>query len=599
VTSIGDYGLIGDTRTAALVSARGSIDWMCFPRFDSPPLFGRLVGGDRAGAFELEVEQTRDTRRRYLDGSAVLETTWTTASGEVVLTDGMVADTTDRLLSQALVVRALSCRRGTVRGRVRFDPRRDWGNEPERADRRHGRLVCTWGSIVATLGSAPDLALAPGRTAIFELRSGESLILALGLDHREPAVLVDPRSALRELRRSDAWWRRWSAGLTPPAAGTDEAVRRSLITLRLLTYAPSGAPVAAPTTSLPEVRGGSDNWDYRFAWIRDASMGTSAFLQCGSRDEPRAFLWWMLHASRRTRPRLNVVYDVLGGSGLTERDRPELPGYRGARPVRVGNAAAEQFQLDAYAWMIDAGSAFLRATGELYAETWRSLRGHADVLAERWSEPDSGIWEVRGQPHNYVHSKLMAWLGLDRALGIGDRLGVRPRRRARWEAARGRIEQEVVRRGFDEALGSYVRSYGSSELDAATLAVAYGGLEDAGSPRVLRTIRAVRERLGAGGPLLYRFGPGAEGAFVPCSFWLSRALAATGSVDDARESFERTCALATDLGLFAEEIDPTTHEHVGNFPQAFCHAALVEAAAELGQAELVRASGTLRGSLRT
>jgi GH15 family glucan-1,4-alpha-glucosidase len=307
----------------------------------------------------------------------------------------------------------------------------------------------------------------------------------------------------------------------------------------------------------------------------------------------------MLHASRRTRPRLNVVYDVLGGSGLTERDRPELPGYRGARPVRVGNAAAEQFQLDAYAWMIDAGSAFLRATGELYAETWRSLRGHADVLAERWSEPDSGIWEVRGQPHHYVHSKLMAWLGLDRALGIGDRLGVRPRRRARWEAARGRIEQEVVRRGFDEALGSYVRSYGSSELDAATLAVAYGGLEDAGSPRVLGTIRAVRERLGAGGPLLYRFGPGAEGAFVPCSFWLSRALAATGSVDGARESFERTCALATDLGLFAEEIDPTTHEHVGNFPQAFCHAALVEAAAELGRAEMVRASGTLRGSLRT
>jgi GH15 family glucan-1,4-alpha-glucosidase len=599
VSSIGTYGLIGDTRTAALVSPDGSIDWLCFPRFDSPPLFGRLVGGEGAGRFAIEMDEGRQMNRRYLDGSAVLETTWVTATGEGRLLEGMVVDTNASLLPQALVVRTLSCLEGSVRGSVIFDPRLDWSRSPERSRRKHGRLFCTWGPIVATLASTPDLSIEPGRPCAFTLRSGESLTVVLGLDHREPAVLVDPEAAMADLDRTDSWWRGWTAGLRSVAEGTDEAVRRSLLTLRLLTYAPSGAPVAAPTTSLPEVPGGDANWDYRFAWIRDASMQVAAFLEAGSFDEPRAFLWWMLHASRRTTPELRVVYDVMGGEDLHERELPDLPGFHGARPVRVGNAAAEQFQLDVYGWMIDAGWGHLRETGELYRETWRELGGHADLLADRWHEPDNGIWELRGGRHHHVHSKVMAWIGLDRALHIGERLGTSERRRRRWLHARDAVADAVRRLGFNQDIGSYTQSFGSRELDAALLAMPIARIEPRDSPRVLGTIDAIARGLDAGYPLLYRFGPTGEGAFLPCSFWWSRALIETGRIEEGREVFDATCALASDLGLFAEEIDPSTGEHAGNFPQAFTHAALVEAAAALGRAESVRATGTSRGSLRT
>jgi GH15 family glucan-1,4-alpha-glucosidase len=599
VPSIGAYGLIGDSRTAALVSSGGSLDWMCFPRFDSAPLFGRLVGGERAGRFAIQVDGVVHMRRRYLESSAVLETTWTTREGEAVLLEGMVAETTGSLLPQSLVVRALSCRHGPIRGRVLFDPQPDWAARPTRWQRRQGRLYCTWGSIVATVASAPDLPIRPGRPEPFALRPGESLTVALGLDHREPAVLVDPEAALAELHRTDAWWRDWAGRLRSVAEHTDDPVRRSLITLRLLTYAPSGAPVAAPTTSLPEESGGDANWDYRFAWIRDASMQVAAFLEAGAIDEPRAFLWWMLHASRRSAPELHVLYDVMGGEDLRERERWDLPGYRGARPVRIGNAAGEQFQLDVYGWMIDAGWGHLRETGDLYRETWRELAGHADLLTERWHEPDNGIWELRGGRRHHVHSKVMAWIGLDRALRIGERLGVSERRCRRWLEARDAVADAVRRLGFCAELGSYTQTYGSRDLDAALLAMPIARIESRDSPRLVRTIDAVARGLDAGYPLLYRFGPTGEGAFVPCSFWWSRALTETGRIEEGRDVFEATCALANDLGLFAEEMDPTTREHIGNFPQAFTHAALVEAAGALGRAESVRAKRTSRGSLRT
>ncbi|MGH2590700.1 MAG: glycoside hydrolase family 15 protein, partial [Actinomycetota bacterium] len=569
--SIGDYGLIGDTRTAALVSSRGSLDWLCFPRFDSPPLFGRLVAGAPGGSFEVGVEDVRETRRAYLDGSSVLETTWRTGDGEATLVDGMVADTGGSLLPQALLVRELVCRGGTVRARVTFDPRRGWKGERPKVHRRAGRLVCVWGPVVASLATAPDLGVEPGPERVLDLHAGDRVLFAFGLDDRGPAVLPEPEGAVQQLRATDRWWREWSSALSPPTADEAEAVRRSLITLRLLTYAPSGAPVAAPTTSLPEVAGGDRNWDYRHAWIRDASMGVSAFLSCGSTSEPRSFLWWMLHASRLTRPELRVVYDLTGGTAIVERELPELPGYRGARPVRVGNAAVEQFQLDAYGWMLEAGWDYLRRTGDLYAETWRALRGHADLLAERSSEPDHGIWEVRGERRHYVHSKAMAWLGLDRAMRLAERLGARRPRRQRWATARAGLEEEIRGRGFDEASGSYVQAFGSTEMDASVLALALIGIEPPGSDRIDRTIDAIRRELGAGGPLLYRNEPEGEGAFLPCSFWLSRALSAAGRIEEAREVFEATCALATPLGLFAEEMEPDTHEHVGNFPQAFTH----------------------------
>ena len=598
--SIGEYGLIGDTRTAALVSSGGAIDWLCFPRFDSPPLFGRLVAGKEGGSFHVGVADLLETRRRYLDGSSVLETAWRTETGDATLLEGMVAETGGALLPQTLLVRELTCRRGAVRARVRFDPRRGWAWDRPRTERRQGRLHCTWGPIVATLTVAPDLELELGEDREVELRQGERLVLALGLDERSPAVLVDPFVAVDRLGATDRWWRSWTAGLASPTGDFDAHVRRSLLTLRLLTYAPSGAPVAASTTSLPEIVRGSKNWDYRYAWVRDASLGVSAFLSAGSTSEPRAFLWWMLHASRRTRPELRVLYDLMGGANFDERELPDLPGYRGSRPVRVGNAAVDQFQLDAYAWMIDAGWAYRERTGRLYAETWRALRGHADVLARRWMEPDHGIWELRGARRHYLHSKLMAWHGLDRALQMAERLPATERRKRSWTIARSQLADEIRRRGFDESRKRYLQAFDSPDPDASLLGSPMRRFEPGDSPRLHGTIDAIRRELGAGGPLLYRTPPDGEGAFLPCSFWLSSALAAAGRVEEAREVFEQSCALATPLGLFAEEFDPTTKEHLGNFPQAFTHSSLVLTAADLARAETeIKGGGTNRGSRRT
>jgi GH15 family glucan-1,4-alpha-glucosidase len=598
--AIGEYGLIGDTRTAALVSSAGSIDWLCFPRFDSPPVFGRLVAGSLGGSFDIAPFEARETERGYLDDSPVVQTTWRTDTAEVVLVDGMVADTAGALLPQALLVRELVCRGGSARIGVRFDPRYGWDGQRPRTRRFAGRLMCIWGPVVATLSTAPDLQLEPGIERIIQLREGDRLTLALGLDDHGPAVLVDANRSRGRLRDTETWWREYASRMTPALEEFSSMIRRSLVTLRLLTYAPSGAPVAAPTTSLPEVPGGAANWDYRHAWIRDAAMGASAFLSSGSTPEPRSFLWWMLHASRRTRPELRVLYDLAGGGNVRERDLSGLPGYRGAVPVRVGNEAAGQFQLDAYGWMLEAGWDYLRHSNDLYTETWRELRGHADVLSDRWRAPDHGIWELRGKRRHYVHSKAMAWLGLDRASRIAERLGAPERKRARWRRASDALADEIVRRGFDERIGSYVQAFDSAELDASVLALATMGLERADSDRIRRTIDTVRRELGAGGSLLYRKRPDGEGAFLPCSFWLSSALAATGRLDEAAEVFEQTCALASDLGLFAEEMEPATREHLGNFPQAFTHSALVLAAAELAAAEQrLRDPGTVPGSLRT
>jgi GH15 family glucan-1,4-alpha-glucosidase len=598
--AIGEYGLIGDTRTAALVSSTGSIDWLCFPRFDSPPVFGRLVAGRFGGSFDVAPIDVRETERRYVDDSPVVRTTWWTDTAEVVLVDGMVTDTAGALLPQALLVRELECRGGSARIGVRFDPRYGWDGRRPRTRRLLGRLMCTWGPVVVTLSTAPDLRLEPAIERTVELRDGDRLAFAMGLDDHGPAVLVDADRSRGRLRDTETWWREYASRMTTPLEDFSQEIRRSLVTLRLLTYAPSGAPVAAPTTSLPEVPGGAANWDYRHAWIRDAAMGASAFLSSGSAAEARSFMWWMLHASRRTRPELRVLYDLAGGGNVRERDLSGLPGYRGAVPVRVGNEAAGQFQLDAYGWMLEAGWDYLRHTNDLYTETWRELRGHADVLSERWRAPDHGIWELRGKRRHYVHSKAMAWLGLDRASRIADRLGAPERKRARWRTASDAIADEIVRRGFDERIGSYVQAFESTEVDASVLALATMGLERADSDRIRRTIDTVRRELGAGGSLLHRKRPDGEGAFLPCSFWLSSALAATGRLDEAGEVFEQTCALANDLGLFAEEMEPATREHRGNFPQAFTHSALVLAAAELATAEQqLRDPGTFPGSHRT
>jgi pentatricopeptide repeat protein len=583
---IGDYGLIGDARTAALCSSAGSIDWLCFPQFDSDPVFGRLIGGDRAGCFAIEVDGVRRTLRRYRDDSAVLETTWTTDGAEVRLTEGMVVDVSSTLLPQLVLVRRIEAQGGPARIRVLFDPRAGLAGEPLPSRRRWDTILASRGSLLVGLRTDLDVGIVPGREANLVVHPQTPVTFVLTAADREPLVLLDAAQAWTALEETDRWWKRWTQEIDyeGPAAGS---IARSFITLRLLIYAPSGAPVAAPTTSLPEVIGGPRNWDYRFSWPRDASTGLTAFLEMGRPDEAHAFMHWLLHAGRMDRPRLDVLYTLFGQAGPAEEEHREMPGYRDSRPVRIGNRAKEQHQLDVYGWVLDAAKDLAEARGRLHGETWRGMSKHADFIAANWRRPDAGIWEVRGEPRHYVHSKLMGWVGLERALYLTRSHHARRGRSRRWRSEQRALADDIRDRGFDPARGSYVWYYGADALDAALLLMPWTEFEDPGSPRVTGTIDAVRRELGAGGPLLFRVPPGQdglegrEGAFLACSFWLVDALARTGRRDEAVEVFEDMCGRANELGLFAEEMDPSTGEHLGNFPQGLTHAAMLHAARTL------------------
>jgi GH15 family glucan-1,4-alpha-glucosidase len=437
-------------------------------------------------------------------------------------------------------------------------------------------------SLSCDTGPAIEL----GRPTSFTVTPDRPVTFVLAVAHREPLIQVEAAAAWALLAEDEGRWRDWTARVDQELPFREEVVR-SLLTLRLLTYSPSGAPVAAPTTSLPEQYGEVRNWDYRFAWPRDASIGIAAFLGVGMVEEARGFLWWLLHASRLQRPRLPVLLTLDGRRAPPERALRNWTGYAGSVPVRVGNDAAQQHQLDGYGWVLDAAWALVQAGHPLYSETWRAMRGFADLVARRWSEPDAGIWEVRGDQVHHVHSKLMAWLALDRALRIAETHRLSARRRRRWQAAREAIRIEVNKLGFDTNMGSYTRSYGSQELDAALLILPRLGIEARGSPRVRGTVDAIRGQLSADGPLLYRYPPGrdglpgTEGAFLPCSFWLVEALALDDRRREAFDLFTELLDRASPLGLYAEEMDPKTGEQLGNYPQALTHAALIQAALAL------------------
>jgi GH15 family glucan-1,4-alpha-glucosidase len=585
---IGDYGLIGDTRTAALVAPSGSIDWCCVPRFDSAPVFGRLVGGSQAGSFETgPSEPARLEQRRYVDNTATLETTWSVDGGELRLADSMIAEVSGRLSPATLVVRRLTSRGRPIRATLRIAPRFGHDRAPStRVSQRSGALVVEYRDLALAVMTDAPVRLGLDDEIGFQVDPARPLTIALSVNHRGPAVLVPPLAARGDAERDERGWQRWADGVTSASRHRDIVVR-SLLTLQLLTYSPSGAPVAAPTTSLPEQLGGSRNWDYRYAWPRDASIGIAAFLGAGKDREARAFLAWLLHASRVARPRLPALFTLDGRPGPPERVLEGWPGYAESTPVRVGNGAARQHQLDGYGWVLDAAWLLTDAGHRLYGETWRAMAGFADHVAETWDRPDAGIWERRDAPRHHVHSKLMAWLALDRAARIAQRRGGRASRRAhRWCEARDRVAENMRRNGYDEALRSYTAAYGSSDLDAAMLLLPVVGLEPEGSPRVAATVDAIRGQLGAGGPLVYRYLDddgltGREGAFLPCSFWLVQALAHIGRREEARQLFDELVALGGPLGLFAEEMDPTTGAHLGNFPQALTHAALLQAAMAL------------------
>ena len=584
---IEDLGMIGDTRTAALVGSDGSIDWMCIPSFDGSPGFGRLVGGVAAGRFRMGPNAPATViDREYRHETATLRTTWVTDAGRLTLTEAMVSEVAGRFLPTTLLVRRLSAVEGPVEVGIEFDPRLGERHVAPRVERRGDVTVCSWGAEAMALTCSANLDLEPGRTHTVTIEAGEDLTIVVGVADHEPLIYVDPARAWAAVCDDERGWRSWCADIPDDIPHRDTVVR-SLLTLRLLTYSPSGAPVAAPTTSLPEDPGGIRNWDYRFAWPRDASIGIGAFLGVGKDDEARHFLAWLLHASRRDRPRLPVLLTLHGRHPRGEGEMTGWPGYANSRPVRVGNGAADQHQLDGYGWVIDAAWLLTAAGHGLYTETWRALRGFVDEVVARWRDPDAGIWEVRGDEAHHVHSKLMAWLALDRALAISATQRTPKRQQDAWRRERAALAADIAAHGYNDVVGAYTRTYGSDDLDAAVLVLPLLGVEPAASERIRSTVAAIRRELGAGGPLVYRYPPGedglpgGEGAFLPCSFWLVQALALTGDVSEARSVFDELVAMAGPLGLFAEEVDPETGAFIGNFPQALSHASLVQAALAL------------------
>ncbi|HET9985229.1 MAG TPA: glycoside hydrolase family 15 protein [Longimicrobiales bacterium] len=586
---ISGYALIGNCRTGALVSDHGSIDWLCLPRFDSPSIFGALLDAARGGRFQICPAGPFCASRRYIGESAVLETTFRTGSGVLRLVDFMPAESEPEkrreLRPDHLLVRLVECVQGEVDVEVCCAPRPDYAREmPHLMDRGPLGLVYSHGRQVLVLqGDVPlsvDAAEAVAAARV-HLSAGDRRAISLAYSDGLPAVLAPPPPVLWQLAdRSVAWWEHWIADCAYDGPFL-EAVRRSALTLKLLTFAPSGAIVAAPTTSLPEKRGGVRNWDYRYCWLRDASLTVRALLGLGYTIEAGGFLAWLLHATRLTWPELRVLYDVYGGTDLRERTLPELDGYAGSRPVRIGNLAQRQVQLDVYGEVADAALRFVMHGGKLDRRTGRVLVGLGETACILWREPDHGIWEARARPRHHTFSKVMCWIALDRLAQLHDRGHIKvPVERFRREA--DAIRRAVEEHGFNERLGSYVTTFEGDDVDASLLQLANFQYADAASPRMIGTYRRVRGALGEG-PLLYRYLaadglPPGEGAFGICTFWAIECRARAGDVDGAMAELEQLLGYANDVGLFAEEIDPVSGAALGNFPQAFTHIGLINAA---------------------
>ncbi|HEX4153813.1 MAG TPA: glycoside hydrolase family 15 protein [Steroidobacteraceae bacterium] len=577
---IEQYALIGDLHTAALVGCDGSIDWLCFPRFDSPACFAALLGTPEHGRWLMAPSQkVTAVRRRYRPGTLILETELDTDQGSVRLIDFMplAADRWD-------VARIVEGLRGRVSMCMELVVRFDYGNIIPWVRRVDSVLLITAGPDTLELtGSLPVKGEGMKTVAQFTLEEGqcESLTLNYRPSHRDTMPRV---FAHEELERTEALWKRWSARCTVRGKWR-KPVLRSLITLKALIYHPTGGIIAAPTTSLPEQPQGVRNWDYRYCWLRDATFTLNAMLLAGYVREATAWREWLLRAVAGSPKDLQILYGVTGVRRLDEYEIGWLPGHNGAAPVRVGNAASRQFQLDVYGEIMDTLH-LARASGlDPEPAAWSLQVSLLEFLEERWKLPDDGIWEVRGPQRHFTHSKIMAWVAFDRVIKDAERDGLEAPLE-RWRQVRDAIHAEVCARGFDARRNAFVQSYESAHLDASLLLIPQVGFLPPDDPRVLGTIAAIERELIVDGGMVLRYStesgvdalPPGEGAFLPCSFWLADCYALTGRRAEAEALFERLLSLSNDVGLFAEEYDPHRRGMLGNFPQALTHMAMVNTA---------------------
>jgi GH15 family glucan-1,4-alpha-glucosidase len=581
---IEDYALIGDCHTTALVSRDGSIDWLCFPRFDGGACFAKLLGNEKHGRWLLApAGEVLNIRRRYRDGSLVLETDFETADGVVTLIDCMPPRSREPDL-----VRVVVGKRGRVRMRMQLVIRFDYGSITPWVRRTETGIRATAGPDTLLLNSGVELHNENFRTeADFTVVEGQRVpfVLMWHPSHEPEPDMID---ADETITATDEWWREWSGRCTYKGPWR-EAVVRSLITLKALTYAPTGGIVAAPTTSLPEQLGGVRNWDYRYCWLRDATFTLYALMLGGYIDEACAWREWLLRAVAGKPSQLNIMYGLAGERRLTELELQWLPGYAESAPVRIGNAACEQFQLDVYGELMDAMHLARRAGLAPDENAWRVERALTEFLESCWSKPDNGIWEMRGPQRHFTHSKVMAWVAIDRMVKAVERFGlVGPVER--WRSLRATIHEEVCRSGFDHERNTFVQYYGGKDLDASLLMIPLVGFLPASDARVRGTVEAIeRDLMTQGFVLRYRTKPDVdalppgEAAFLACSFWLADNLALLGRQEDARRLFERLLTLCNDVGLLSEGYDPGNKRMLGNFPQALSHLALVNTACNLSR----------------
>jgi GH15 family glucan-1,4-alpha-glucosidase len=610
-TPIADYALLSDRHSAALVSRDGSVDWLCLPRFDSPSVFGRLLG-DEAGHWSIRAAGATKVSRRYVDRTMVLETIFWNPTGCLVVTDTLAMGDGNRgheLGREAphLLLRRATCTAGEVDVELEYVPRPEYGLVHPLLDAVEGGVRAIGGSDVLVLSCPAPLAVEESSASSrIRLGSGESVGFALHHCKRaEPdrARVWSQSEIHQQLENTIHAWESWSELHQAYEGPWQDLVHNSGRVLQALSFQPTGAICAAATTSLPETPGGNRNWDYRFSWVRDASFTIEALWVAACPDEANEFFEYMTTSAATSVARgadLQIMFGIGGERDLTERELPHLPGWRDSAPVRVGNGAWNQRQLDVYGELLNTVYRLSDQVTELSQATKRFMVHLADAAAQRWTEKDQGIWEIRGEPRDFLYSKLMCWVALDRAVALADRLDASDRV-AEWQQIQEEIHQAIVTNGWNEGAGAFTQSFGSDDLDASNLMMPLVGFLPADDPRILATIDAIEARLTDERGLVYRYRShdgleGEEGTFLLCTFWLAQALALAGRPTRARRVFERAVAFVNDVGLLSEEVDAASGDLLGNFPQAFSHIGLVNAAWAISQAEDHQAESTYDGN---
>jgi GH15 family glucan-1,4-alpha-glucosidase len=593
MAKIGDYGVVGDCRAVALVSKQGSVDWLCWPRFDSPAVFAGILDAEKGGSWSIAPAENCQCRRSYIGDSNVLQTEFVCAGGQATLIDLMTVAGEDfkgtNLFPDHELLRQITCTEGEIEIEIHFAPRVNYGASAAciRDLGRHGLRMDIGRGAYWLRGGVPLNVVNHGAHARTVMKRGDVLQFSFSYAEESPAVLPALGARARDaIHHSIEWWRKW-AGRSRYQGPYREAVTRSALALKLLAYAPSGAIVAAATTSLPERIGDGLNWDYRYCWLRDASLTIRALLGLGYAEEAESFITWLLHATRLTQPALRILYTVFGQMAPRERALDYLSGYCSSRPVRIGNDARKQLQLDVYGEVVEASAQFAAHLGAFDRSTQKVLIGLGKYVAENWNAPDEGIWEPRSGRRNNTHSRLLCWTALDRLLAMDEKGLISGAPREWFTRERERIRRQIEQRAWNHDLQSYTSVLDGDQMDATLLRIPWYGLEEAQSERMQRTHRRVRQRLGAGDSLLFRYErEPQEGAFGICGFWDVEYLTlGGGTLEQARHQFESLLKYGNDLGLFSEEIGPGTGEALGNFPQAFTHVGLISAALTLEERE--------------